>query len=308
MKKYLFVLTASLTLAIITLSTGVANAHSGNIIWDGLWRGVNLNFGGTSPKTTPAKPITPPPAAGYAALGDSVAAGIGLPTTGSPAGNDSRCKRSTSAYAYTVASSMNLPLVHVACSGAKAGDMFSYQGVSGPNIEPQLRTAFANGKPQLITITAGANDVRWNEFLRTCYSTNCATRTSTAIADAYLAALQIKLYAMFLDIERRSQGSPPTVVMTGYYNPLSPSCAALQTNVTAAEITWLTGMTDALNQTIQNVTAQHSYARFAPVDFTGRDICSAEPWVQGISAAAPFHPTVEGQQAIALSVLSSLAR
>ena len=34
-----------------------------------------------------------------------------------------------------------------------------------------------------------ANDVHWDEFIRLCYATNCATRTNTAIADTYVSVL-----------------------------------------------------------------------------------------------------------------------
>ena len=36
-------------------------------------------------------------------------------------------------------------------------------------------------------------------------------------------------------------------------------------------------------------------------DFTGHELCSPLPYVQGLGAAAPFHPTAAGQLAIALA-------
>lgn len=84
----------------------------------------------------------------YAALGDSIAAGAGL----APSEADDQCQRSTQAYGYLVAQQRNLTLLHVACGGATAGDLFTMQRVSGPNIVPQLDTAFASGTPALITL------------------------------------------------------------------------------------------------------------------------------------------------------------
>lgn len=295
--------------ALLPAATAHAHAQSGgSIIWSGLWAGSNFDLsslGFTAPAGAPA-PASPASQKIYAALGDSVAAGLGLPGSTAPTGTDTQCGRSPQAYSYSVASRVNLPLLHAACSGATVGDLFTRQGVSGPNIAPQLDSAFSRGTPQLITITAGANDAHWDEFIRACYYTSCANQVATWTANAYLVSLQAKLYAAFSSITYRSGGYPPTVVITGYYNPLSAACTQYQSNLTADEITWLTGETNALNQTIQNVAARYSFVKYAPVDFTGHDICSADSYVQGLAGPAPFHPTAAGQQVIAASVLRAL--
>lgn len=36
-------------------------------------------------------------------------------------------------------------------------------------------------------------------------------------------------------------------------------------------------------------------------DFTGHQLCDAEPYVQGLKASAPFHPTAAGELAIAIA-------
>lgn len=36
-------------------------------------------------------------------------------------------------------------------------------------------------------------------------------------------------------------------------------------------------------------------------DFAGHQLCTSQPYVQGLDAAAPFHPTATGQSAIALA-------
>jgi lysophospholipase L1-like esterase len=244
----------------------------------------------------------------YAALGDSVAAGLGLPGVPSPKGTDTLCGRSNSSYTNIVAKNMRLRMTKAACSGATVGDLFTKQAVNGPNITAQLDTAFAGGTPSLITITAGANDAHWDSFIRGCYATDCTNQATNLIAQSYLVALQAKLYLAFGSIYLRSGGHPPTVVVTGYYNPLSASCTGLTKNITPAEITWLTGETTALNRTIQSVAAQYSFVKFAPVNFDGHDICSGRSWVQGVADAAPFHPTATGQGAIAASVLRTLGK
>jgi hypothetical protein len=41
-------------------------------------------------------------------------------------------------------------------------------------------------------------------------------------------------------------------------------------------------------------------------DFTGHELCTPQPYVQGLGAAAPFHPTALGQLAIALADQAAL--
>ena len=297
-RRIILSLTASLAVISLVFAP-VANAQSttSDPILQGLQYGVNLLI---------------PPASGtkttntYYALGDSVAAGWGLPQSSTASSRDKQCGRSPQAYASIVAKSAKLSYVNNSCKGATAGDLFTSQSVSGPNIPPQLNAAFAKGTPRLITITAGANDAHWSAFLRQCYVTNCATETTTAVANAYLSALQLKLYYLFSDISSRSGGVPPTVVVTGYYNPISAACSAQTTAITAAEVNWMNAEVGALNQTIQNVASRYSFVRFAPVSFAGHDACSTNPWVQGLNAPAPFHPTATGQKIIAASVIKAL--
>jgi lysophospholipase L1-like esterase len=292
-------LLAAISLSLIVIFSTTASALAAtdtNPIWSGLWQGYNMTAGSSSDSSH---------AKVYAALGDSVAAGLGLKKASGGTSRDTQCGRSPQAYTTAIARATNLPIINAACSGATAGDIFTKQGVSGPNIPPQLDAAFAQGTPKLMTITAGANDAHWRGFLQACYATNCATSASTAAANAYLVSLQLKLYYMFYSIQSRSTGTPPKVYVTGYYNPLSNNC--LGSRISANEMAWLNAEATALNQTIQNVTNTFSsFATFVPISFAGHDICASTPWVQGLSAKAPFHPTATGQQAIAKAILAKM--
>lgn len=256
------------------------------------------NENGSGNSTTGPSAQTPTPSSQnlYVAMGDSVAAGVGLSEAGR---SRSSCGRTPWAYPNSVASAMNLQLKNVACAGAASSEVFG----------SQLRDAFQGGKPNLITITAGANDARWIQFLSTCYFSDCATADTTSAANIDLKNLQSNLITGLNTVSRLGSESPPTVIMTGYYNPISMQCAAkFSNNVTADEVNWMTAEVNALNETIQDVVVLYPFARFAPVDFTGHDICSADSWVQGQDDKAPFHPTATGQQVIAESVLGSLGR
>lgn len=250
-------------------------------------------------KKPEAHPTPSHPAAEYAALGDSIAAGLGL---SSPADTQEACGRTFDAYPYTVANDRGLEINHLACSGATIGDLFTEQGINGPNIPPQLDRAFASGAPELITITAGANDVRWENFLAKCYASTCGTNVDDQVASGLMAALDLKLQLLFQNIEQRSNGSPPEVVVTGYYLPFSDHCSQMEPRLTLQETSWLNAQTEILNQKLQNAADQHDFATFVPIDFTGHDICSGDPWIQTLDDPAPFHPTFEGQQAIARAI------
>lgn len=247
----------------------------------------------------------------YVAIGDSVAAGLGLPQDPNATTEDRLCGRSTQAYSDIVAAELNhkLATVDASCQGATVLNLTSPQNFSTASIQPQLDAAFANGTPRLITLTIGANDVRWANFIGACFATTCDTAANTAAANAYLEQLRTNLRAALAEIEARSQGRPPTVVVTGYYNPMSQQCVS--SSLTSSEITWIGDQTAALNQVLQEVTKEFRFARFAPVDFTGHDICSADPWIQrpGVPGEpAPFHPNAAGQQAIAQAVLDVLKK
>lgn len=312
----------------VFMSVGTVSAQGSSIsenIWCGLWNGANFNldittdtcsqftsnnssngsstgnpFGGTTGMGNGGTMSTN----GYAALGDSVAAGLGLAPASTSSSQDNRCGRSSQAYANQVASRLNLPLTFVACSGATAGDLVTSQGISGPNIPPQFDTAFANGVPRLMTITVGANDAHWDDFIRACYAFNCNTDGYTTAARAAIAVMQAKLSFALNDLQFRSGNQPPVVIITGYYNPLSSRCALQQQNITPGEITWLSNETSSLNSAIQSVAGQYSsFVHYVPVSFAGHDICSAQPWVQGLTDPAPFHPTATGQAVIARSII-----
>jgi lysophospholipase L1-like esterase len=238
-------------------------------------------------------------AGNYAALGDSVAAGAGL---ASPV---TACDRSPDAYPYTVASSSGLTLSHLACSGAKADEgIYDSQQRSSIILPAQLDQAFSTGTPDLITLTIGANDARWTQFIRQCYYIRCGYSVDTGRFNAYLVDLKLELNVIMAKIHTLSDGDPPQVIVTGYYNPFSSVSCSETNNLTTNEVSWLRARVNSLNTAIRGTVGKYSYADYAPVSFTGHEICSADSWVQGPSDPMPFHPTAAGQQAIATAVVS----
>lgn len=330
--------TASANSSISGSSSGGVLCAGGGSIMSALWQGFNMTTGtnqtcdpGTYPlsgagtagqtpqtrsQTSPQNPPQTPQSNGnrpsanvvggvqYVALGDSVAAGLGLPRQ---SGGNSACKVSYQAYPGYVASALGIPYSNVACSGATIGDLVTEQHLNNTSadVAPQLDAAFANGTPSFMTLTAGANDVQWQTFVRKCYSGNCGSATDQAAATTLVRAMQLKLNYALQSIARRSNGATPTVLITGYYRPFAANCPG-QSSITAPEMQWLNAQTDALNYALASTARNYSFVRFVPVDFSGHELCSANPWIQGINDSAPAHPTAQGQWAIAQAVLGSM--
>jgi lysophospholipase L1-like esterase len=340
-KGFITGIVLSILVAIGVLSAfGFASAHGdrddgSDPIWSGLWSGANLTFGGTSEDDTPARqteptatggrgaetPATPAPPAStngtatptptytsdYVALGDSVAAGLGLPTWDDATAQDRRCGRSPEAYAFEVGRQLGRRHALYACSGASSGDLFTRQWISNTNPNIQLNQAFANGVPEYMSITVGANDIAWRSIMQRCYTGACGSRFQTTAIEAGLILMERNLNRAMDQIRQRSGDNPPTVVLTGYYNPASAACTTFtDQRITANEVTWITANVDNLNQRLEAIADNYDFVRFAPVDFTGHDLCSNDPWVQGLRDDAPIHPTADGQQAIARAVVRAI--
>ena len=248
----------------------------------------------TQPPSGPAAPHTSsqPALPQYVAVGDSIAAGAGLPSL---AGSGSSCGRSAAAYPNLLARAQGLTLTNLACAGGEIDDRAS--GLR--SVPAQLDTALQGGGPKLITMTVGANDVHWVFFLRKCFTRVCGTSTDELTANRLNAQLSQNLTALLAGVKLKSDGAPPKIVITGYYDPLSDACAGVDPRLTSAETSWINTQTEALNRTLRDASEQFSFVRFVPIDFTGHDACSADPWVQTMDDPAPLHPTARGQQAIA---------
>jgi lysophospholipase L1-like esterase len=245
----------------------------------------------------------------YVSLGDSIAAGLGVGTPGSSI-EDTLCGRSSAAYAIRVSHSLNMPLEQYACSGAKANEgLYDAQTVGDTTLDTQLNRAFAAGTPDVITITIGANDVRWSQFIKQCYLWDCGTKFDDVQMTAYMTHFRWEMYRTLSIIQAKSGGTRaqmPKVYFTGYFKPFSTaaaSCADTR-NFTPGEMTWLNAQVDKLNQTIIDSVSWYGFAHYVPIDFGGHELCTATSWIQGVEANAPFHPTAAGQRAYARAVVA----
>ena len=103
----------------------------------------------------------------YVALGDSYAAGFGLPPaegtlTGQPVAG---CAQTTGDYPHLLADALGLDLTDVTCSGARTVDFANPQTEAGA--PPQL-DVFDTIQPDLVTITIGGNDLGFSAISASC--------------------------------------------------------------------------------------------------------------------------------------------
>jgi hypothetical protein len=125
----------------------------------------------------------------------------------------------------------------------------------------------------------------------------------------YRTDLRWELYHTLSLINARSDDFKPKVIFTGYFQPFNTTAPICENNrnITPTEMTWLNDQVGKLNQTIMDSVSWYDFASYAPVDFTGHELCTANPWIQGVQDEAPYHPTTLGQMAIARSVSTALA-
>jgi len=254
-----------------------------------------------------SKSSTTKPKQNYVALGDSVAAGIGLPTTS----DSSACGRTNESYPYQLASLRGDTLKNIACSGATFPEgIIGTQTVNQLALPSQINQMFSLPRPDIITLTAGANDIHWSDTITKCYTGVCGTAAQTASIDAELVTVGANLASALTQIQNYYKSSPPKVLVTGYYQVFPAStlgCVDLL-GISSDELAWGRAQQSKLNDTLKATASKFSFAVYAPIDFSGHELCTSTSWVQGLADTAPFHPTAAGQTTIAQQIAKLLTQ
>lgn len=249
-----------------------------------------------------------PPAAGpdvgavdALVLGDSVAAGAGLPVVAEPAAQDRACGRSADAFAAHLAVANRWRVLNLACGGATitAGVVGSQQA-GNVEVAPQLAVAKKSEQPRVVIVSIGANDVGWSSLLRLCAVTpSCDNNASTAYFQQQLAEFSLSYEQLLLRL--KALPAHPQILINLYFDPFggNQDCLTGQ-GLTPAKQKSLLALLHSLNEVLRR-GAEAAGATPVRPDFTGHGLCDPQPYVQGVNAAAPFHPTTAGQLAIALA-------
>lgn len=236
----------------------------------------------------------------YIALGDSYAAGLGAgPYLDS-------CYRSENTYSELAAHAPTIKLVaNAACSGKTTQDV----------VNTQLRQL--NKTTDLVTITAGGNNLRFGAILAYCSAAmvnpvagrQCAAATDFAEGEISSHKLDGDVTAMIQSVKAAAPNA--RVVVTGYpylYDPVAPG----QTDPMSLFIYKATHLADGLNGSIA-AAAGAAGAGYVDVRaaFAGHGVNSAAPWIN-LNLLAPtspenYHPNAKGYMAYFASLREAKA-
>jgi lysophospholipase L1-like esterase len=261
----------------------------------------------------------------YIALGDSYAAGPGIPTQ---IDISSGCKRSSHSYPAVVANELGLDASQhrdASCSGAVIADLTTPQNTGNASVPPQLSVLSTD--TTLVTLSIGGNDLDFSGIVTRCVELDALgvivsevrgktdhrspcrtfyTPNGTDLIQQKILAASVTLAAAL----RRIHDLAPhaRVLVVGYPDLLPPSdggaCAGIL-GITADDVDYLNNEELQLNRVLSNraAAAGDSYVdTYSPS--IGHDACASPStrWIEPLIPAAPtvpMHPNATGQQEIA---------
>ena len=284
-------------------------------------------------------PLVPPPTVigparsdiTVAVIGDSTAAGVGNTPLTEPTDADIACARSSDSYAQVIQSATGWPVENLACASATIS-----QGLLGAQPRrpvtppPQVGVLKAISSLRVVIVSTGANDIGWSDFLQYCYGLpRCDDQASERLMQRRLDVFRLH-YAQLLQ-QLSDLPTRPAVIVTGYYDPFGQQfdCPALQDPIaplrpppgygltpepgsgddqsltTRQKVDPLRSVLAQLNSILAEGARAFGFTSVLPT-FDGHELCSAQPWVQGLTDEYPFHPNAAGELAIAADLLPHL--
>jgi lysophospholipase L1-like esterase len=257
---------------------------------------------GVDPMTEPAQIGGAQPGVQAVVIGDSTAAGWGLPWGAGATPQDEACGRSPESYAADIAAANQWNVLNLACGSATIED-----GLLGPEVlyngdvaPPQLPRAEAATRAKVIIVSVGADDLSWSVLTQLCAaSAVCDDKVSTAYFDQLLDAFTRNYYELLSDLDKLP--AHPAVLINEYYIPFGSDLGCLKKNgMTPAKAKVLLARLGQLNTVLAQGAGLFGFGVAAP-RFSGHELCTADPWVQGPADPAPLHPNAAGELAIALA-------
>ncbi|MFI1970529.1 SGNH/GDSL hydrolase family protein [Streptomyces cinnamoneus] len=253
----------------------------------------------------------------YVALGDSYAAGAGIPATSA-----GLCLRSDHNYGHLVAAAIKpASYTDATCGAAKVSALTRTQTDAGiPVNGPQLDAV----KPDtdLVTLTIGGNDIGTSdlgfvEVVAACTALALTNPFGSPCQDAYKDKLVRRLDAAapaIADALRTIHAKAPgaRVLVVGYpaVVPDDPKTCVGKVPVTVGDTAYLRSVLGRLNDMLAATAAAHHATYVDTFTATkGHDPCSANPWVEGFipgKVTLPLHPNATGERVRADAVLRAL--
>jgi len=258
---------------------------------------------GVDPLTgTPHSHTKPLPGVQAVVLGDSTASGDGLPLASGATAFDRACSRSAEAYANDLATVNGWNVLNLSCSSATiTNGLLGAQVLNNGQVAPvQMVEAEQATHAKVIVVSVGADDVQWSIMTRLCVaSTVCNDKVSGAYFTQLLDSFTRSYYQLLGDLADLPQH--PAVLVNEYYDPFGKGLGCLtKYGMTAAKANVLVARLGQLNKVLAQGAQAFGFGDVQP-DFAGHELCTDDPYVQGATDPAPFHPTAAGQLAIALA-------
>jgi lysophospholipase L1-like esterase len=258
---------------------------------------------GTDPlAAAPGSGAKPQPGVQVVVIGDSTAAAAGNPLVVNASALDRACARSSQSYAADLATVNNWNVLNLACSGATIQNgLLGVQVLGNGQVGPaQLAEAEGATHAKVIIVSIGSNDVEWSIMTRLCAaSAVCNDKVSTAYFEQLLNAFTRSYYQLLGDLA--DLPGSPAVLVNEYYSPFGSDIGCLaRYGLTPAKEKVLLARLGQLNALLAEGAQTFGFGVADP-PFTGHELCTADPYVQGPGDPAPLHPTAAGELAIALA-------
>jgi hypothetical protein len=135
---------------------------------------------------------------------------------------------------------------------------------------------------------------------RLCAATTvCNDKVSSAYFSQLLDSFTRNYYELLSDLDKLP--GHPAVLVNEYYSPFGASIGCLrQYGMTAAKEQVLLARLGQLNTVLAQGAGLFGFGVADP-QFSGHELCTADPYVQGPTDLAPLHPNAAGELAIALA-------
>jgi glycosyltransferase 2 family protein len=265
---------------------------------------------GADPLTAPQQAATRPlPGVQAVVIGDSTATAVGNLYLRSGTPLDRACGRSSESYAADLAAVNNWNVLNLACSGATVQNGLLGAQVlgNGQVAPPQLAEAQRATHAKVIIVSIGADDVEWSIMTRLCAaSTVCNDKASGAFFSKQIGDFTRSYYELLGDLARLP--GAPAVLVNQYYSPFGADVRCLaRYGITPTKGKVLASRLQQLNAVLAQGAQTFGFG-FTDPPFTGHELCTADPWVEGPDDPAPLHPTAAGELAIALADQQALPK
>jgi hypothetical protein len=152
----------------------------------------------------------------------------------------------------------------------------------------------------VIIVSVGADDLQWGVMTQLCAATAvCNDKVSSAYFNQLLGNFTRSYYELLSDLVRLPQH--PAVLVNEYYSPFGSSIGCLTAyGMTPAKEKVLLARLGALNTVLAEGAGAFGFGVTTP-RFSGHELCTGDPYVQGPGDPAPMHPNAAGELATALA-------